>query len=109
MTICEPHVFYTQYRNYVSDLEKRKLANIVKIKNDIIHNTDYIDRSPKTYASVVKNSHQYPRWSFNPITPYVQKPIVGSALLENMDDEVVYFGSKKYTRKTCPRLPEHRE
>ena len=106
-----PSMFNSDYRTYVSNTEKSKKVKKMEIKNDIKHSVDYYNQFPTTYSSlaVVKNSHQYPRWVDNPITPYEQKQIKGSAFMKAMDDEVVYWGSHRYTRKTAPRLPEHWE
>ena len=106
----DPVMFDTDYRRYVSQLEaSQKVINKDFEKKAKLENPMYYNQPINTFTSVVKNSHQYPRWSYNPIKPYIQKQVMGSYLHERFEKTPVYWGTQKFYPKNKPNLAEHWE
>ena len=106
----DPVMFDTDYRRYVSQLESsQKVVNKDFEKKAKLENPMYFNEPIDTFSSVVKNSHQEPRWSYNAIKPYVQKQIMGSYLHERFEKTPCYWGTQKFYPKNKPNLAEHWE
>ena len=108
--VSDPIMFDSEYRRYVSELEKsQKIKKQDFEKPAKLESPMYYNEPVNTYNSIVKNSHQEPRWSYNPIKPYVQKQVMGSQLHDRFQKTPVYWGTKKFYPKNKPNLAEHWE
>lgn len=108
--VDDPVMFDTEYRRYVSQLEASQKIKRQDFSTPArLESPMYYNEPIGTFTSVVKNSHQEPRWSYNHIKPYIQKPIMGSFIHERFEKTPVYWGTKKFYPKTKPNLAEHWE
>ena len=106
----DPVCFNDKYRQYVANKElNERIAKRDFTEKDIRHETMYINVPYNLFSSLVKNSHQYPRGDYNPIKPYEQKQIQGSKFNKDIENTPIYWGSKRYTRKSAPKLQSHYE
>jgi len=106
----DPVMFNTDYRRYVSQLEasqKIKRQDFEQPRNKVA--PMYYNEPVNTFTSDVMNSHQYPRWSYNPIKPYIQKQVMGSYLHDRFEKTPVYWGTQKFYPKNKPNLADHWE
>jgi hypothetical protein len=88
------------YRTYVSEKEKDVKQKAFKARSPVPPDGRIFPKYRD--GPDVKNSHLYPNGKVSIIIPYQYNKIVNSPLLKNIENDVVYLGSQRYTRTTLP-------